>query len=237
MSLRGKIHGRALAAEFVVVVLGILGALWVDEWREARADAALEQIYLERLEEDLIATRDMLEPVVERTENAREGIRAAMELLDGPMTPMAMDSLSRVVGWVATLGSFEAVDATYVELVQSGSLRVIRPGLRSLLALMDAQVRKVQGLYAYENDQYINTVEPAFVNGAINYGQVAVVKSRTVAGGPSNDLGRLWGDRSFWNVASLKLETVESFLENGSLPGLRVRLDETLAAVQAARTE
>ena len=231
------VHWGALAAEFAVVVLGILGALWVDEWRDARQDAALEQIYLGRLEEDLQATLDLLAPVIARNESVRDGIRATLALLDGPDTPAARDSLARVVGFVATLGGLKPVDATYVELVQSGSLRVIRPELRSLLALLDAQLRDVERLFLYENDQYINTVEPVFVSGPINYGRVAHVQSRMASGGPPSELGRLWGDRSFWNVASLKLETVESLLEPKALPGLRTQLEETLAAVRAARKE
>ncbi|HSG07146.1 MAG TPA: hypothetical protein VLA36_02230 [Longimicrobiales bacterium] len=237
MSVRGGLHWGALAAEFTVVVLGILGALWMDEWRDVRRDAALEQVYLGRLEEDLEATLDLLVPVIARNERARDGIRATLALLDGPDTPTVQDSLARVVGFVAILSGLKPVDATYVELVQSGSLRVIRPDLRSLLALLDAQVRDVERLFLYENDQYINTVEPVFVHGPVNYGRVAFVQSRMASGGPSSEFGRLWGDRSFWNVASLKLETVESLLEPRALPGLRDQLERTLAAVRAARKE
>lgn len=237
LSLRGRMPWGALAAEFVVVVAGILGALWVDEWRDGREDAALEQAYLGRLEEDLQASLDLLVPLMERGEQQREGIRAALALLDGPRTPHAMDSLAQVVGWVATLSSYEPVDATYAELVQSGSLRVIRPGLRSHLAFLDERIRSLRSLYSYEEAQYIESVEPIFVNGAINYGSVAVVSSRMAAGGPPSDLERLWGDRAFWNVASLKLETVESFLEPGKLPGVRDQLEQTLAAVRAARKD
>lgn len=237
MSLKGGLHWGALAAEFAVVVLGILGALWVDEWREARQDAASEQMYLGRLEEDLTASLDRLDPVIGRYGAVRDQIRATMALLDGPNTPAARDSLARVVWSVATIGGYHPVDATYRELVQSGLLRVLQPDMRRRLSLLDAQVRTVQDLHAYENDQYINTVEPVFVHGTINYGRVSSVRSRSAVGGPPGDLGRLWGDLSFWNVASLKLETVESLLEPGYLTGLRAQLEETLAAVQAARKE
>ena len=50
-------------------------------------------------------------------------------------------------------------------------------------------------------------------------------------------MGRLWGDRRFWNVASLELAAVETFLQARALPGLRTHLEETLAAVWAARKE
>lgn len=237
LSMKGRVPWGILAAEFAVVVAGILGALWVDEWREARREAELEQTYLARLEEDLSASLDALEPLLERNSQQRDGIRAALALLDGPRTPAAVDSLAKVVGWVATLSSYEPVDATYTELIQSGTLRVLRPELRADLALLDARLRGLRSLYGYEEAQYIQTVEPIFVNGFVNYGRVAIVPTRMASGGPPSDLTRLWGDRAFWNVASLKLETVESFMEPGWLPGLRDQLEQTLAAVRAARKE
>lgn len=237
LSLKARFPWGALAAEFVVVVAGILGALWVDEWREDRADAALEQVYLGRLEEDLAATSEALTPVVTRYENARDGIRATLALLDAPPGPATSDSLAKVVGWVGTLTSVEPVDAAYRELVQSGSLRVIRPSLRRQLALLDATAREMETQYTYEEAQYIHTVEPALVGGPLNYGRVAVVPQRMAAGGPPSDLRALWGDRRFWNVASLKLETVEAILEPARLPLYTRLLEETLAAVRAARKE
>ncbi len=48
-------RGRLLG-EFVIVVVGVLAALWVDDWREARADRSLEFHLLEGLRSDL--TRD-----------------------------------------------------------------------------------------------------------------------------------------------------------------------------------
>ena len=146
-------------------------------------------------------------------------------------------SLAKVAGWVATLSSYEPVDATYAELIQSGTLRVLRPALRADLALLDAKLRGLRTLYEYEQAQYIQTVEPVFVHGFVNYGRVAIVPTRLASGGPPSDLGRLWGDRTFWNVASLKLETVESFLVPRWLPGVRDQLEQTLTAVRAARKE
>ena len=48
-------RGRLLG-EFVIVVVGVLAALWVDDWREARSDRELETHLLEGLRSDL--TRD-----------------------------------------------------------------------------------------------------------------------------------------------------------------------------------
>ena len=50
-------HARfSWTGEFVIVVVGVLAALWVDDWREARSDRALEIHLLEGIRSDL--TRD-----------------------------------------------------------------------------------------------------------------------------------------------------------------------------------
>jgi hypothetical protein len=48
-----------LLAEFLVIVVGVLVALGVDEWRQARDDQALEEEYLGRLRHDLERGRAM----------------------------------------------------------------------------------------------------------------------------------------------------------------------------------
>ena len=45
-------RGRWLA-EFLLIVVGVLAALWVDDWREARSDRALEQHLLQDIRDDL----------------------------------------------------------------------------------------------------------------------------------------------------------------------------------------
>ena len=45
--------GRNFAAEFVVIVLGVLAALAVESWSEDREDRVLEELYLSRLQVDL----------------------------------------------------------------------------------------------------------------------------------------------------------------------------------------
>ena len=41
------------SAELVVIIVGVLTALWVDEWREERDDRALETQYLQGLATDV----------------------------------------------------------------------------------------------------------------------------------------------------------------------------------------
>lgn len=53
MPTRIQIQWPRLAAEFLVIVVGVLVALGVDQWAQDRRDRSLEAEYLERLLEDL----------------------------------------------------------------------------------------------------------------------------------------------------------------------------------------
>ena len=72
-----------LSLEFLVVVVGILGALWVDSWREERRDRSLETRYLTRLHQDLAASRETLIEVIDRHETTAWNLRTALEELRG----------------------------------------------------------------------------------------------------------------------------------------------------------
>lgn len=72
--MTGQLAAR-LAAEFVIIVAGVLVALGVDEWRQSRADAALEDQYLTRIIRDL---RDD----VELWQNQDQTLRSKADALD-----------------------------------------------------------------------------------------------------------------------------------------------------------
>lgn len=71
------------AAELLVIVAGVLIALWIEGWREARAAAVAEEGYLERLEEDLVADSariaDRIESEIRLERRARTADRFAEE--------------------------------------------------------------------------------------------------------------------------------------------------------------
>lgn len=59
--MRDPQNWKRLVGEFLVIVVGVLVALAVDEWRGARTDRALERQYLDRLQGDLVETRIRLD--------------------------------------------------------------------------------------------------------------------------------------------------------------------------------
>ena len=129
-----KVSVRRLAAEFVVIVFGVLVALAVDQWQDERNDRMLEAQYASRLISDL------------QVDTARYA-----SLLRGPMTnkrnvllafsqgqmPQARNS-AEMLAWLdqPTYGGIvETQSAAFREMESSGRIGLLRnPGTRDELA-------------------------------------------------------------------------------------------------------
>lgn len=113
-------------AEFFVIVLGVLVALGVDEWRDAEADVQRESEYLRELVKDL--ERDIRE-----YEDSQEFITDSIEAIDYVLAVISQSEAEkpyssyavalRRANWV----NYPAWSTgTLSELVNSGAIRLIR---------------------------------------------------------------------------------------------------------------
>jgi len=130
--------------EFVVIVLGILGAFAVDEYRESRRDLDVADEYLEQLVRDLVKDRHQIAISIERTHGellaADQVLLLSGASLDNYRTMVPFYELPRIGQFSAddvqiyNLGEFETFEpftSTYTSIVNNGDLRTIAdPGLR-----------------------------------------------------------------------------------------------------------
>jgi hypothetical protein len=130
-----RLNWRRLLGEFVVIVVGVLLALWVDQLREARANAELEVEYLESLVTDLdadLAQFDSTEAWMRRSETAAATVLALYE--GSPPTDNEADLVAAVetAGWQYVPS---ITRNTIDDLRSTGNLRLIQdPGLRRAIA-------------------------------------------------------------------------------------------------------
>jgi hypothetical protein len=135
-----------LAAEFTVIVVGILVALLVDGWVTAAADRRLEREYLGRLEQEVGDHMEELRYISQVS-------AAASAYVDSLLLPSFVDSVddSRLVTAVAWAGNGRRPDlarSTFEELVSSGRLRVIRStAVRVALAEYDRILTETVGYW------------------------------------------------------------------------------------------
>jgi hypothetical protein len=133
-----------LAAEFVVIVVGVLVALGVESWAQDRRDRAQETEYLARLLDDVrfdLAELALVDSV------SRVGLETSRRI----STPAVVDTMapSRVVSAVFVTANVRVPDlsrATFQELINSGQIELIRSdSVRRALASYDRTITELSG--------------------------------------------------------------------------------------------
>lgn len=145
MSNKIKENWSRLATEALVIIVSVLAALALDDWRDARADRDLERHLLETLKEDLTADLEELDSSLESAIVTRLAsgflLGATDEYTEGERGPLGV-GLSRLLENVPDSGGntqeqaavsalvggidFDLSDLTYQEMMSTGSFRVIR---------------------------------------------------------------------------------------------------------------
>lgn len=151
----------SLAAEFVLIVVGVLLALWVDSWRQGVEDTTTEAELLAALQADLAA--DSLFLAAERESLPRQ-VRAADALLRlDPDNLPDTDSLTRLDEAFAVFTPDRWSESAYRAMIEGGGLANIQdPGLSRALTeyyegvLGRARIRTRLDQQAM--DRYIETV-------------------------------------------------------------------------------
>ena len=127
--------GRALA-EFIVVLLGVLGALWVEDYRDWRSARSHERVALEGVANDLDSDVEELGLVATAARRRATGAVALIMHLDDAATERFVE-----LGWSAVMvdsavtmslrtafsearasNDFDHADAAYRELLATGRL-------------------------------------------------------------------------------------------------------------------
>ncbi|MDH3208568.1 MAG: hypothetical protein OEO79_18355 [Gemmatimonadota bacterium] len=137
---RGSLVGRA-ATEFLVVMVGILAALAVDDWRQARSDRALEVHLLTSLLADLEDDRGDAELQVRLVEGHRNAVNHLLALSGHPLAakgevyPDTPEAINQSLGTLWNIAELQVFDPTYTEMLSTGSIRLIGdPVLRREIA-------------------------------------------------------------------------------------------------------
>ncbi len=135
-----KINWQQTATEFVVIVVGVLAALAVDQWRDERKDSETEAEYLSRLRIDVAADIErfyLFEKILETK------ARFLQSLLDHTIdSEFAHDprSLMEAVQYSSYIALPDSVSTTFDELQSTGRLALIQD-----LAVRDALSKYYSG--------------------------------------------------------------------------------------------
>ncbi|MBT8479159.1 MAG: hypothetical protein KJO06_09585 [Gemmatimonadetes bacterium] len=124
------IAGR-LGLEFLVVVVGILAALGVDDWSQARSDRQLEEHLLTSLASDLEDDRIDADLQERLAGMHRDAVDHLLSVTDHPLAPTdrqfddSPEAIDRSLQRLLALPELQVFKATFTEMTSTGSIRVI----------------------------------------------------------------------------------------------------------------
>ena len=116
-------------SEFVVIIVGVLVALTVDQWNTDRQERVSERDYLAALASDLRGDSAVYANIL--LPGIRQAARAVPEVSSVAagrvgFPPDTLAFVRTVIAGSFTIGSFPIEGATYEELVATGNLRLIQ---------------------------------------------------------------------------------------------------------------
>jgi hypothetical protein len=174
----------AVALEFVIVISGVAIGFQITAWNETRQEHAQEHLILERLRSDfaVIETRnaETLDALTARAEAAQA---LGQHIQQTPLEP-GSEAFATQIGSIIGTSVPSGRSATYVELLASGEMRLVRSeALRNALVQFDEQVRRQELAY--------NTLSALVIDNAGLLLDVQALNALLSADGPdSGDVHR-----------------------------------------------
>ncbi len=149
--------------EIVLVVIGILIALQVNNWNESRKQRQKELHYLTNIKSDLMLNIVEIDRYIETRNSRTNSAKTVLEYFNGkPLTDL--DSFNWHAINVYTWQKFFQIDNTFQELTNSGNLSIIsNDSIKNSLLDMETLYKKLK--YEEEHFRYDSEVmlyEPSY---------------------------------------------------------------------------
>lgn len=185
---RGSKYLLYALGEILLVVIGILLALQVNNWNEERKQRKLEQDYYCRLLEDINLDERQVADLLEASSERLKAANRAVRLLLGE-DPKKVEVATEINDAIKAIYSdFTPNDAAFVDLKSGANLNIIRD--KSVISALNNYFKKVEGYISVIKVNGENAVkifyshDDVFANGWIQ----ASLRSGWVAEGIDSDL-------------------------------------------------
>ncbi|MFT5769546.1 MAG: hypothetical protein ACI9H8_001517 [Lysobacterales bacterium] len=239
--------GEAIAAqnwfvviiEIMVVVVGIFIGLQVDDWNESRKDRIDEQVYLQRLHEDVLLAEQLSSRVRERRLQRHQEL---LEILDIVFKRDQRDTITdnecAAIAWSNAYNINVASIASLKELTDTGRLGIIRDtNIRKALV----ELQQTRELLTYVITEKTNS--KSFVHLPSLFPELIQIEAYfDPAMGEVRALSKcnfpgMRASRSFLNQFSTNVDGYDAYIRDGLAPWIsqfslvHQQLDEALSVI------
>jgi type II secretory pathway pseudopilin PulG len=152
------------AVEFVLIIVGILAALYIDGWMQARQDRKSEQAYLELLREDLDLIEGELQGYVDFEATNVETGSATYAMLDVEDPSAGYAKIQLNLALLSARKTLQITSATYTDLQSTGNLQLIRnQDLRQSIVRYFVRTERTELVIEKNNGAFIDDLYDGFL--------------------------------------------------------------------------
>lgn len=200
--------------EILLVVIGILIALQVNNWNEQRVLNNQLQTYFEQIRDELSANQEYLNSRIGDQEAVVRLNRRSLLLLKTE-NPDSLKQLEHTLGALGTAWTTSYNYPILTEFLNSGLLpKVQNADLKEKISELNLFINNTETFNSFIQTQYLNNIEPYLIE-TFNYQSIALESYQPyiIKGGPGVDYTQFSNDLKLWNLLTLKLEISTYYLE------------------------
>jgi hypothetical protein len=150
--------------ELVLIVAGILIALYIDGWMQDRLDRGKEVAYLELLRDDLTLIEAEIAQFVEFEKSMLATGKEFLDAISSTDSSADHRPLNGMLGEMSVRRTFSVVSAAYADLTSTGNIRLIRdPDLRRQLVRYFADIERSELIVEKNTTQVVDGIFKRFL--------------------------------------------------------------------------
>ena len=217
--------------EIILVVIGILIALQINNWNENRKSQEKIDNYFNKMLVEMNQKKDWLKNYQKDNLKFNQHIERIAQIT-ADKNPDSIPILKSLLGSLTVAGdpniSFPVLDEFYNQdlqvVIKNDSLKIY------LERLLDLRLVRNQ-VSSFALDQYITNVEPFYIKH-INYSQTAnnYYYDGFLDKGPDTNYENFFYSMEFWNIINLKLDTNST--ASRILEGLIITIDHIIELLE-----
>jgi hypothetical protein len=156
-----------VSLELLLIIVGILAALWIDDWVEERKDRRSEMVYLGLLVRDLDQMSESLQGYIDTETALASASAAVLKMLATEGYEQKGAELRGYLSDMGTRRTLRLVSAAYTDLTSTGNLQLIRSrSLRDELLHFFAELSRTQLVIEKNNNVFIDDLYWSFLMDA-----------------------------------------------------------------------
>ena len=202
--------------EIVLVVIGILIALQINNWNENRKDRANESVYLKELLKDFEINLQKSNEVTSRIEEVIPSLSGLLEQSAQENPTISLDSINNAFKFLNSMPAYSSTDRAYNNLIGSGDFKLItNSDIKNAIADYYKYLDILKLVQNTHEMQLVNAFQP-YIMENLDYQAVSMIRveNYTLPKPVEEDkILSVLHDRKFRNIITLKLDILTDLLD------------------------